>query len=132
MGFTKSELVQFFDELTGLISEENQSEANLLIRGFVLDFEKSYKYEDAALQKNVPYVPPFYIPVMPQTFQEEIRLKLTEKLTELGEYSPENVEQAMHSRIYDLRELIDITEYAKWADEEIYRDFAKKLAASRW
>ncbi len=68
MGFTKSELVQFFDELTGLISEENQSEANLLIRGFVLD----------------------------------------------------------------LRELIDITEYAKWADEEIYRDFAKKLAASRW
>ena len=52
MGFTKSELVQFFDELTGLISEENQSEANLLIRGFVLD----------------------------------------------------------------LRELIDITEYAKWAD----------------
>ena len=98
MGFTKSELVQFFDELTGLISEENQSEANLLIRGFVLDFEKSYKYEDAALQKNVPYVPPFYIPVMPQTFQEEIRLKLTEKLTELGEYSPENVEQAMHSK----------------------------------
>ncbi len=68
MGFTKSELVQFFDELTGLISEENQSEANLLIRGFVLD----------------------------------------------------------------LRELIDITEYVKWADEEIYRDFAKKLAASRW
>lgn len=132
MGFTKSELVQFFDELTGLISEENQSEANLLIRGFILDFEKRYKYEDAALQKKVPYVPPFYIPVMPQTFQEEIRLKLTEKLTELGEYSPENVEQAMRSKIYDLRELIDITEYAKWADEEIYRDFAKKLAASRW
>ena len=100
MGFTKSELVQFFDELTGLINEENQSEANLLIRGFVLDLEKSYKYEDAALQKNVPYVPPFYIPVMPRTFQEEIRLK--------------------------------ITEYAKWADEEIYRDFAKKLAVSRW
>ena len=98
----------------------------------MLDFEKSYKYEDAALQKNVPYVPPFYISVMPQTFQEEIRLKLTEKLTELGEYSPENVEQAMRSKIYDLRELIDITEYAKWADEEIYRDFAKKLAASRW
>ena len=132
MGFTKSELVRFFDELKGLISEENQSEANLMIRRFVLDFEKNYKYEDAVLQKNVPYVPPCYISMMPQTFQEEIRLKLTEKLTELGEYSPENVEQAMHSKIYDLRELIDITEYAKWADEEIYRDFAKKLAASRW
>ena len=132
MGFTKSELVRFFDELKGLISEENQSEANLMIRRFVLDFEKNYKYEDAVLQKNVPYVPPCYISMMPQTFQEEIRLKLTEKLTELGEYSPENVEQAMHSKIYDLRELINITEYAKWADEEIYRDFAKKLAASRW
>lgn len=132
MGFTKSELVRFFDELKGLISEENQSEANLMIRRFVLDFEKNYKYEDAVLQKNVPYVPPCYISMMPQTFQEEIRLKLTEKLTELGEYSLENVEQAMHSKIYDLRGLIDITEYAKWADEEIYRDFAKKLAASRW
>lgn len=132
MGFTKSELVQFFDELTALISEENQSEANLLIRRFVLDFEKSYKYEDAVLQKDVPYVPPYYISVMPQTFQEEIRQKLTDKLTELGEYSPENVEQVMRSKIYDLRELIDITDYAKWADEEIYRDFAKKLAASRW
>ena len=132
MGFTKSELVQFFDELTGLISEENQSEANLMIRRFVLDFEKSYKYEDMVLQKNVPYVSPCYISVMPQTFQEEIRLKLTEKLTELGEYSPENVEQAMRSKIYDLRDLIDITEYAKWADEAIYRDFEKKLAASKW
>lgn len=37
----------------------------------------------------------------------------------------------MCSKIYDLRELIDIKDYAKWADEEIYRDFAKKLAASR-
>ncbi len=36
-------------------------------------------------------------------FLEEIRLKLTEKLTELDGYSPESVEQAMHSKIYDLR-----------------------------
>jgi hypothetical protein len=41
MGFTKSELVQFFDELTGLISEENQSEANLLIRGLCLTLRKA-------------------------------------------------------------------------------------------
>lgn len=32
MGFTKRELVQFFDELTGFISEEKQSEAKILIR----------------------------------------------------------------------------------------------------
>lgn len=42
-------LVQFCDKLTGFISEENQSEANLLIRRFILDFEKTYKYEDAVL-----------------------------------------------------------------------------------
>ena len=131
MGLTKRELVQFFDELTGFISKEKQSEAKILIRGFILNFEKTYRYEDAVLQKDVPYVPPYYISVMPQFLQEEIRQKLTEKLTELGEYSPEKVEQAMCSKIHDLRELIDITDYAKWADEEIYKDFAKKLAASR-
>ncbi len=131
MGFTKRELVQFFDELTGFISEEKQSKAKILIRGFILDFEKSYKYEDAVLQKDVPYVPPYYISAMPQSFQEEIRRKLTEKLTELGEYSSEKVEHMMHFKIYDLKELIDIKDYAKWADEKIYKDFAKKLAASR-
>lgn len=131
MGFTKRELVQFFDELTGFISEEKQSKAKILIRGFILDFEKSYKYEDAVLQKDVPYVPPYYISAMPQSLQEEIRRKMTAKLTELGEYSPEKVEYMMHFKIYDLKELIDIKDYVKWADEEIYRDFAKKLAASR-
>lgn len=131
MGFTKKELVQFFDGLTGLISEENQSEAKIMVRRFILDFEKSYRYEDAVLQKDIPYVPPYYIPVMPQYLQEEIRQKLADRLTELGEYSPEKVEQAMCSKIYDLRDLIDIKDYAKWADDEIYKDFAKKLAASR-
>ncbi|MCD8380949.1 MAG: hypothetical protein LUC95_11695 [Lachnospiraceae bacterium] len=131
MGFTKRELVRFFDGLTGLISEEKQSEAKILIRGFILDFEKSYKYEDAVLQKDVPYVPPYYISVMPQSLQEEIREKLTAKLTEWGEYSPEKIEQMMRVKIYDLKELIDIKDYAKWADDEIYRDFARKLEASR-
>ena len=131
MGFTKKELVQFFDELTGFISEEKQSKAKILIRGFILDFEKSYKYEDAVLQKDVPYVPPYYISAMPQSFQEDIRRKLTAKLTELGEYSSEKVEHMMHFKIYDLKVLIDIKDYAKWADEKIYKDFAKKLAASR-
>ena len=131
MGFTKGGLIQFFSELTGFISEENQSEANLLIRRFILDFEKSYRYEDTVLQRDVPYVPPYYISVMPQYLQEEIRQKLTAELKERGEYSPKRVEQAMCSKIYDLKELIDIKEYVKWADEEIYKDFAKKLAASK-
>lgn len=80
---------------------------------------------------DVPYVPPYYISVMPQSLQEEIREKLTAKLTEWGEYSPEKIEQMMRVKIYDLKELIDIKDYAKWADDEIYRDFARKLEASR-
>lgn len=43
MGFTKRELVQFFDELIGFTCEK-QSEAKILIRGFILDFEKIYRY----------------------------------------------------------------------------------------
>ena len=80
---------------------------------------------------DVPYVPPYYISGMPQSLQEEIREKLTAKLTERGEYSPEKIEQMMRVKIYDLKELIDIKDYAKWADDEIYRDFAMKLEASR-
>lgn len=80
---------------------------------------------------DVPYVPPYYISVMPQSLQEEIREKLKAKLTERGEYSPEKIEQMMRVKIYDLKELIDIKDYAKWADDEIYRDFAMKLEASR-
>lgn len=67
MGFTKRELVQFFDELTGFISEEKQSKAKILIRGFILHFEKNYGYEDAVLQKEVSYVLFYYISVMPQS-----------------------------------------------------------------
>lgn len=103
-----------------------------MIWRFIFDFEKSYRYEDAILQKDMPYVPPCCIPEMPQYLQEEIRQKLTDKLTERREYSLEKVEQAMRFKIYDLKDLIDIKNYAKWADDEIYKDFAKKLVASRW
>lgn len=69
MGFTKRNLIQFFDELTGFISEEKQGEAKILIRGFIPDFEKNYRYEDAVSQKGEPYVPPYYILAMPQSLQ---------------------------------------------------------------
>ena len=64
--------------------------------------------------------------------QEEIREKLAAKLTEQGEYTPEKVEEFMYSRINDLEELIDIKDYMEWADKELYRNFEKRLEASRW
>ncbi len=131
MGFTKLELVQFFDGLTELVSEENRGKARVQIRKFLLEFEKSYQYEDAVMQRNVPYIPPYYIPAMPQAVQEEIREKLVAKLTEQGENTPEQVEQFMRSQIYDLKGLIDIKEYVEWVDKEIYRNFEKRLEASR-
>ncbi len=45
MGFTKWELVQFFDGLTELVSDENKGKARVQIRKFLLEFEKSYQYE---------------------------------------------------------------------------------------
>ena len=132
MGFTKLELVQFFDGLTELVSEENRGKARVQIRKFLLSFEKSYQYEDAVTHSGVPYQPPYYISAMPQAIQEEIRERLTAKLTEQGEYTPEKVEHFMRSRIYDLDGLIDIKDYAKWADKEIYRNFQKRLEASKW
>lgn len=132
MGFTKLELVQFFDGLTELVSEENRGKARVQIRKFLLSFEKSYQYGDAVMHSGVSYLPPYYIVAMPQTMQEEIRKKLTVKLTELGEYSAERVEQSMRSRIYDLEGLIDTKDYAEWVDKEIYRNFQKRLEASKW
>ena len=129
MGFTKWELVQFFDGLTELVSDENKGKARVQIRKFLLEFEKSYQYEDAVMQRNVPYLPPYYIPAMPQAVQDEIRKKLTAKLTGQGENTPEQVEQFMRSQIYDLKGLIDIKEYVAWVDKEIYRNFEKRLEA---
>ena len=131
MGFTKLELVQFFDRLTELVSEENKEKARVQIREFFLDFEKSYQYGDAVMQRGVPYLPPYYISTMPQTMQEEIREKLTAKLTEQGAYTSERVEEFMCSKIHDLKELIDIKDYMEWADKELYRNFEKRLKASR-
>ncbi len=132
MGFTKLELVQFFDRLTELVSEENKEKARVLIREFFLDFEKSYQYGDAVMRRGVPYLPPYYISTMPQIMQEEIREKLVAKLTEQGEYTPARLEEFMCSKINDLEELIDVKEYMEWADKELYRNFEKRLEASRW
>ncbi len=132
MGFTKLELIQFFDGLTELVSEENKEKARVLIREFFLGFEKNYQYEDAVMRRGAPYLPPYYISAMPQAVQKEIREKLTAKLKEQGEYTPERVEQLMRSKIRDLEGLIDIKDYMEWVDKEIYRNFQKRLEASKW
>ena len=118
--------------MTELVSEENKEKARVQIREFLLDFEKSYQYGDAVMQRGVAYLPPYYISTMPQIMQEEIREKLTAKLTEQGEYTHERVEEFMCSNIHDLEGLIDIKDYTEWADKELYRNFEKRLEASRW
>ncbi len=131
MGFTKRELIQFFDRLTELIGKGNKRKAKAMVRRFRLDFEAGYQYENGEMQKDVSYLPPFYIAAMSQSLQDEIKQKVTARLAELGEYSPEMVECAMCSKIYDLGELIEINDYVRWANEEVYRDFSRKLEASR-
>ena len=114
---TKRELIQFMDELVELASEENKARAILVKEKFINDFEKSYEYEKE-VQTEITELPPYYIAAMPDLIQEEIKVKVIVVLTECGECTPENVERAMSSKIYDLDDLIDIKEYVRRMEEE--------------
>lgn len=100
-----------------LASEENKTRAILVKEKFISDFEKSYEYEKE-VQTEVSYLPPYYIAAMPDDVQEEIKQKVIAALTEHGECTPENIENAMCSKIYDLEDLIDIREYVERMEEE--------------
>ena len=117
MAMTKRELIQFMDELVELASEENKARAILVKEKFINDFEKSYEYEKE-VQTEITELPPYYIAAMPDLIQEEIKVKVIVVLTECGECTPENVERAMSSKIYDLDDLIDIKEYLRRMEEE--------------
>ena len=109
---TKRELIQFMDELVELASEENKTRAILVKEKFINDFERSYEYEKE-VQTEITELPPYYIAAMLDAVQEEIKAKVIAALTEYGECTPENVERAMSSKIYDLDDLIDIKEYVR-------------------
>lgn len=117
MAMTKRELIQFMDKMVELASEENKTRAILVKEKFISDFEKSYEYEKE-VQTEVSYLPPYYIAAMPDDVQEEIKQKVIAALTEHGECTPENIENAMCSKIYDLEDLIDIREYVERMEEE--------------
>lgn len=117
MAMTKRELIQFMDELVELASEENKTRAILVKEKFISDFEKSYEYEKE-VQTEVSYLPPYYIAAMPDDVQEEIKQKVIAALTEHGECTLENIENALCSKIYDLEDLIDIREYVERMEEE--------------
>lgn len=116
MAMTKRELMQFMDELVELASEENKTRAVLVKEKFISDFEKSYEYEKE-VQTEISYLTPYYIAAMPDDVQEEIKQKVIAALTEHGECTPENIERAMSSRIYDLSDLIDIREHVRRMEE---------------
>lgn len=104
MAMTKRELIEFLDGLVELASEENKATAVLVKERFISGFEKSYEYEKE-VREEVSYLPPYYIAAMPDDVQEEIRKKVIEALTEVGECTPENIDSAMCSKIYDLEDL---------------------------
>lgn len=112
MGFTRRELIEFLDGLVELASKENKVKAVLVKEKFLNDFEKTYGYEKEVITE-VSKLPPHYIAAMPDSVQEEIKQKVIAALKEHGEYTPENVERAMSSKIYDLEALIDIREYVE-------------------
>lgn len=130
MAMTKRELIQFLDELVELASEENKTKAVLVKEKFIRDFEESYEYEKE-VQTKISYLPPYYIAAMPDDVQEEIRQKVIAALTEHGECTPENIERAMSSKIYDLDDLIDIREYVRQMEETQGRKSEQKRRGGR-
>lgn len=118
------------DELVELASEENKARAILVKEKFINDFEKSYEYEKE-VQTEITELPPYYIAAMPDLIQEEIKVKVIVVLTECGECTPENVERAMSSKIYDLDDLIDIKEYVRRMEEEQRKKAEQKRGNGR-
>ena len=103
MGFKRRELIKFLDGLVVLASEENKVKALLAKEKILSDFEKTYGYEKEVITE-VSKLPPHYIVAMPDSVQEEIKQKVIAALTEHGECTPENVDRAMSSKIYDLED----------------------------
>lgn len=127
---TKKELIKFLDGLVELASEENKAKAVLAKEKFLSDFEKSYGYEKEVITE-ASKLPPHYIAAMPDSVQEEIRQKVIVALTEHGECTPENVDRAMSSKIYDLEALIDIREYVEQMEAEQRKKAEQKRRGGR-
>lgn len=127
---TKKELIEFLNELVELASEENKTKAVSVKEKFISDFEKSYGYEKEVITE-ITKLPPHYIAAMPDAVQEEIRQKVIAALTEHGECTPENVDRAMSSKIYDLEDLIDIREYVRRMETEQRKKAEQKRRGGR-
>ena len=127
---TKRELIQFMNELVELASEENKSRVILVKEKFINDFERSYEYEKE-VQTEITELSPFYMAAMPDLIQEEIKAKVIAALSEYGECTPENVERAMNSKIYDLDDLINIKEYVSRMEEEQRKKAEQKRGKGR-
>ena len=127
---TKKELIEFLNELVELASEENKIKALSVKERIISDFEKSYEYEKEVITE-ISKLPPHYIAAMPDSVQEEIRQKVIAALTEHGECTPENVDRAMSSKIYDLDDLIDIREYVERMEAEQRKKAEQKRRGGR-
>lgn len=130
MGFTRRELIKFLDGLVELASEENKTRAVLAKEEFLISFEKNCGYEKEVITE-VSKLPPHYIAAMPDSVQEEIKQKVIAALTECGECTPENVDRAMCSKIYDLEDLIDIREYVERMEAEQRKKAEQKRRGGR-
>lgn len=130
MAMTRRELIQFMDELVELASDENKERAIYIKEKFISNFRTIQEYEKE-VQTEITELPPYYIAAMPDLIQEEIKAKVIAALTECGECTPENVERAMSSKIYDLDDLIDIKEYVRRIEEEQRKKAEQKRGNGR-
>lgn len=105
---TKKELIWFLDELVELASEENKTKALLVKENFISDFEKSYECKE--LIENTTTIQ--------DSLQEEVKQQVIAVLTEYGKCTPENVDRALSSKVYNMKNLTDVREYIKRIEAE--------------
>ena len=130
MAMTRRELILFMDELVELASEENKERAIYIKEKFISNFRTIQECEKE-VRTEITELPPYYIAAMPDAVQEEIKAKVIAALTEYGECTPENVERAMSSKIYDLDDLIDIKEYVRQIEEDQRKKAEQKRGNGR-
>ena len=124
---TRKELIEFLHDITSTIHESEKER----VEAKIIEFANGFEFAEKEVEKEVGYLPPHYIAAMPDAVQEEIKEKVIAALTEVGECTPENIERAMCSKIYDLEDLIDVREYIKKMEEEQRKKSEQKRRVGR-
>ncbi len=94
-------LKQIRKELLGMVKKDKRAEAEEILNRIIGELEPKDTVSDPSL----------FIGLMPESVQKKILKEVTKNLKKIGQYSEENVQRAMDSKLWDLDELIDYRKF---------------------